>query len=435
MPRPRRLTAPPPPAYASRLETLPGGLRVATCEMPHAETAAFGIIAAVGSRHEPARLGGASHFIEHMLFKGTARRSARRIMEEIEGVGGDINAYTSEERTVYYGTVAAEFFPRLCDVVCDFYANAKFAPTDVERERDVIGEEILMYRDEPASHVQELLNENFWGGHPIGRPITGTSETLAGISREDLLGFRKAHYHRAATIVCAAGRISHEDVVERAKDALSSLPAGKPRRQAPSPEAGTFRLVTEQRDTQQTQVAIGFPAPSFHCDDRFALHIANTILGGNGSSRLFQQLREKRGLCYSVSTHPSLFSDSGQFAVSVGLEARNLAKSLALIRDEIEKLASRPPSPAEFQRAKDYIVGTNRMALERSSSQCSRVGGSVLAYGRIVDPEESHLRLREVTPAEISACTDRYLDPSRATVAIIGPNPEAADVRKILLGA
>jgi len=417
------------------METLPGGLRVATCEMPHAETAAFGIFAGVGSRHEPPRLGGASHFIEHMLFKGTARRSARRIMEEIEGVGGDINAYTTEERTVYYGTVAAEFFPRLRDVVCDIYCHAKFAPAEIERERGVIGEEILMYRDEPASHVQELLNAAFWNGHPVGRPITGTLETIGAFSREDLLAFRDSHYHRAATVVCAAGRLRHGEVVEAAPRLLESLPRGR-RRRASAPPAGPggFRLVSERRETQQTQLAMGFPAPGFNDDDRFAMHLVHTILGGNGSSRLFQQLREKRGLCYSVSSHPNLLSDAGQFNISVGLDARNLGKCLELIRDEISKLASRPPGPAEFRRAKEFTIGTNRMALERSSSQCARVGGSVLAHGRIVDPEESHARLRAISPEEVSACAGKYLDRSRATIAIVGPNPDAADAEKIFLG-
>ena len=267
----------------TQLTTLPSGLRVATCEMPHVETAAVGVWAGVGGRHEPARLNGISHFIEHMLFKGTARRSARRIMEEVEGVGGDMNAFTAEERTCYYAAAAVEFFPRLCDVLCDLYLNPRFAPQDIERERGVIGEEILMYRDEPSSHVQEMLNELYWHGHPLGRPLTGTLETIESFKREDFADYRITHYHAASTVISAAGKIRHEDVVERVAGLLDKLPKGrKPRKGAPPvPAKGGPRIVVEKRDTQQTQLAMGLPGTSHHDPRRYALQILHIILGGN----------------------------------------------------------------------------------------------------------------------------------------------------------
>jgi predicted Zn-dependent peptidase len=418
----------------SQLTTLPSGLRIATCEMPHAETAAVGIWAGVGGRHEPARLNGISHFIEHMLFKGTARRSARRIMEEVEGVGGDMNAFTAEERTCYYAAAAAEYFPRLCDVLADLYLFPRFSPTDIERERGVIGEEILMYLDEPSSHVQEMLNENFWPGHALGRPLTGTVETISRFQREDFLRYRTSHYHAHTTVVSAAGKIRHEEVVEKMSALLKDIPRGRKIHSASVPAIGRGpRVFVNRRDTQQTQLAMGVPGASNHDPRRYALQILHTLLGGNASSRLFQELREKRGLCYSVSTHPACFEDTGMLNISLGLDQRNVEKSLRLILAAFEDVKNRPVRAAELKRAKEYAVGTSRMSLERTSSQNMRLGGSVLVYGKIVPPEDVHARLRAVTAEDVQAVARDFLDARSATVAIIGPSPEAADIEKVLL--
>ena len=416
----------------TQLTTLPGGLRVATCEMPHAETAAVGIWAGVGGRHESSKLNGISHFIEHMLFKGTQKRSARRIMEEVEGVGGDMNAYTSEERTCYYATAAAEYFPRLCDVLCDLYMNPRFSQTDIDRERSVIGEEILMYRDEPSSHVQELLNETFWPAHPLGRPLTGTLATIESFSREDFLRYRETHYHAKSTVISAAGKIRHEDVVELAMRRLSALPRGRSVKTPPAPSFPKgLQIVVEKRETQQTQVAMAFPGPSHHEDCRFAFQLLHVILGGNASSRLFQQLREKRGLCYSVSTHPSFFEDTGTMNCSLGLDQRNLDKSLRLILTEIERIKTQLVGPAELKRAKEYSIGTSRMSLERTSSQNMRAGSSALVYGRIVPPEEVHERIRRVTAEEVQQSAQKYLDAQSAALAVIGPSPDAKAITSL----
>lgn len=418
----------------TKLTTLSSGLRIATCEMPDMETAALGVWAGVGGRHEPMRLNGISHFIEHMLFKGTTRRTPRRIMEEVEGVGGDMNAFTAEERTCYYAAAAAEYFPRLCNVLGDLYMNPRFSPRDIERERGVIEEEILMYRDEPSSHVQEMLNELFWPGHALGRPLTGTRETIGSFRREDFLNYRSSHYSAGSTVVSAAGRIRHEEVVERMVKLLEGLPVGKrpSARRAPKAKSGGVRVVVERRDTQQTQVAMALPGPSARDPRRYALQILHVILGGNASSRLFQELREKRGLCYSVHTHPMSFGDTGMFNLSLALEQRNVEKSLRLIMEEVTDLKSRLVRPAELKRAKEYSVGTSRMALERTSSQNMRMGGAVLTHGKIVSPDEVHARLREVTAEEVCGAAKDFLDWNCAAVAVVGPNPdEAAIVRSL----
>ncbi len=417
----------------TKLTTLPGGLRVATCEMPHAQTAAMGIWASVGGRHEPAPLNGISHFIEHMLFKGTGRRSARRIMQEIEGVGGDMNAYTSEERTCYYATAAAEYFPRVCDVLCDIYLSPRLSKQDIDRERGVIGEEIQMYRDEPSSHVQELLNSTFWPRHPLGRPLTGTMETIEGMGKKEFLDYRASHYHTSSTVVSAAGKVSHDDVVARVSKHLGGLGKGRKPAAKPAPASPVRpRLCIESRDIQQTQVALALPAFSHKDDRRYALHLLHVLLGGNASSRLFQELREKRGICYSVSTHPLTLDDTGVFNISVGLDKKNLEKSLRLILGEFETICAKPAGAAELKRAKEYAIGSSRMSLERASSQNMRLGSSVLVYGQIVDPETVHEKIRAVTPEEIRSVAGQILDPSRMTLALIGPSPDESMLQRVL---
>lgn len=420
-------------ANKSRLTKLPSGLRIATCEMPHAETAAMGIWASVGGRHEPVELNGISHFIEHMLFKGTQRRSARRIMEEVEGVGGDMNAFTSEERTCYYATAAAEFFPRVCDVLCDIYMNPRFSPRDIDRERGVIAEEILMYEDEPSSRVQELLEKTQWAGHALGRPITGTLQTIEGMDAAAFRTYRASHYNATSTVVTASGKIQHDEVVEKVSALLAGLPNGKSPTAKPFPaRQKSPRLVTEARDIQQTQLALALPAFG-HCDERrFALHLLNVVLGTNASSRLFQEMREKRGLCYSVSSHWLSLNDGGALGISAGLDRRNLEKSLRLILAQFDLLRKKPVGSAELRRAKEYTIGSNRMALERSSSQNARLGGSILAQGKIVDSETVNERIRAVTPDDILAVAVEILNPSRLTISVVGPNPDEPMIKKLI---
>jgi len=407
----------------TRLSTLDSGIRVVTCEMPNSQTAALAIWASVGGRHEPARLSGISHFIEHMLFKGTSRRSARRISEEIEGVGGDLNAFTSEEQTCYHATASSDHFPRLCSVLADMYLDPRFAPADIERERQVIGEEILMGQDEPSQRVQELLWESLWPGHPLGRPVTGSLETVTRFTRGDFLDYRRAHYHAAATVVSAAGDVRHDDLVARVEKLLGDLPRGrKPApRTAPSPRRKTPSVRVERKETNQTNVAIGLPSISLLDGRRHALSLLNIILGGNMSSRLFQELRERRGLCYSVSSHLSLYRDTGVLSISLGLEKSNLNRSLRLIGRELGRLRRDGVRPAELRRAKDYAIGSSRMAMERASSQNYRIGGGVLAYGEVQDIEESHARVRAVGAGDLLALAGEFLDPSTSTLVAVGP--------------
>ncbi|HEY5792882.1 MAG TPA: pitrilysin family protein [Chthoniobacterales bacterium] len=419
----------------TQVTKLANGVRVASCPMPHVQSVAVGVWAAVGGRHESRRLNGISHFIEHLLFKGTARRSARRIMQEIEGIGGDINANTAEERTCYYASAPHEYLPQVLDVLTDLYRHPRFSPADIELERGVIHEEIQMYLDEPSQHVLELLHEKFWPGQAIGRALTGTAESIAKFTREDFAGYLGKHYQGAATIVTAAGNLDHGRLVESVEKSLGGLVPGK---RPASPPARSLlsgpELHVVTRETQQTHVAVGLPGTSYRDPDRFAANLLHVMLGGNASSRLFQELREKHGYCYSISTYPLFFSDTGMLNLSIGLDARNLAKAFQLIGRQFARIREQLGSPAELKRAKEYTIGLSRMSMERTSSQSSRIGQSLLAFGRVVDPEEIYAKIRAVTPDDIRRVAGKLLGPEGACAVIIGPVKRDESLMRALMG-
>lgn len=416
-----------------RVSLLPNGLRVATCAMPSSQTVAVGIWAAVGGRHEASRVGGISHFLEHLLFKGTGKRSARRISEEVEGVGGDLNAYTAEERTCYYAAASAEHSDRIADVLCDMYRNSRLDAAEIERERGVIAEEIEMIRDEPAQHVHELLTAETWRGASLARPITGTKRSLGSITRKDLKAHLASHYHAGRTILTAAGAVDHDEIVGMASKLLGGLPRGShPAKTASPPRQGAPRIVLERRDTQQTQMALSFRGVGARDPGRYAVSLLHVLLGGNMSSRLFQELREKRGLCYSVSTALSTHSDCGAFEIALGLDGEKVENALGLILKECDRIASKGPSKAEVRRARDYSIGTSRMALERASTQNHRLGTSLLTYGKIVPPEQVYDRLARVTPEEIRKAASRIFSRRSLCLAIVGPGPGREELLRLI---
>ena len=417
----------------TRVSVLPNGLRVATCTMPASQTVAVGIWAAVGSRHESARIGGISHFLEHLLFKGTKHRSARRISEEVEGVGGDLNAYTTEERTCYYAAASSEHLGRVTDVLCDMYRNSRLDAVEIERERGVIVEEIEMIRDEPAQHVQELLTAETWKDSSLARPITGTKKSLGSITRGDLKDHLASHYHAGCTILTAAGAVHHEEVMEFAKRFLSKLPKGpSPRRLTPPGRQSSPRIVIEERESQQTQLALSFRGVGAKDPRRYAVSLLHVLLGGNMSSRLFQELREKRGLCYSVSTSLSTHSDCGAFEVALGLDGGNVTKALGLILRECDRITVKGPSDAELKRACDYSIGTSRMALERAATQNYRLGTSLLTYGKIVPPEQVYDRLALVTPEEIRKVASQVLNRRTLCLGMVGQGPSREELLRLI---
>ena len=413
-----------------RLTRLKNGTRIATAEMPHMESASIGLWAGVGGRHEPQELSGMSHFLEHLLFKGTKRRNARQITEAVEGIGGYLNAFTTEDHTCYYAKACASHLPDLCDVLADMYLNSQFPPTEIEREREVIGEEIRMYKDNPAHHVQELLSQTMWHKHPLGRPLTGTIESIASFNRPKLMDFKDRHYNGRTTIVTAAGKVSHDEVVAQLEPLLGKIPAGN------IPRFSRYRVANSQpkvalftQETEQTHLAMAFYSFGRLDERRFALKLLSVILGENMSSRLFQKLREKYGFCYSVQSGMVALADAGVINISAGLDTGKLQKALRVILDEVEACCRKPVSRAELRKAQDYTSGQTLMGMESTTNQMMWLGESLLGHGKILDPASIQEKIQAVTPEQIQAVACHCLKKARLGVAIVGPMKEEGQIK------
>lgn len=416
-----------------RISRLESGLTVATAEIPHMSSASLGFWVNVGGRYEAARLGGVSHFIEHMLFKGTRRRNAREISQDVEGIGGYLNAFTTEENTCFYAKAGHTQLEHLWDVLADMFLNSRFDPIELEKERNVIKEELAMYLDQPHHHVQDLLNETLWPDHPLGRPLTGSEETLNKLSRADLVGFLRENYISENTLIAVAGNVTHKQTLKLASRLAPRFRSG--RRRGFEPVASTqdrprFRL--HRRETEQTQLALGIRTCSRHDERRFALRVLNVILGENMSSRLFQVVREDNGLAYSICSSVGFFDDTGTLTVSAGVETAKLEKALKLIVGELAILVDRLPSVSEIRRARDYIFGQLDLSLENTENQMTWLGEQYLGYGKIISPEEAKARISEVTPSAVRQVAREFFRPERLSLALVSPISSTRPLEPIL---
>jgi len=405
-----------------RLFRHPSGLAVATAEMPHMASVSLGLWAGIGGRHEPAELNGAAHFIEHMLFKGTRKRSARDISQAVEGIGGYLNAFTGEENTCLYSKARHDCFDELLDVLTDMFLNSKFDPVEINKERSVIKEELAMYLDQPQHHVHELLNELLWPDQPLGRPLTGTEKSLDAMGRGHLIHYLRSHYVAPSVLVVAAGCLSHREVVQAVSRFAPRFPHGKRPNFVPATSeqrAPAVRLFTKK--TEQTQLALALRTCSRHDERRFALRLLNTILGENMSSRLFQEIREDRGLAYSIYSSLSFCDDVGILTIAAGLDTDNLSQTLKLIVRELRRLIDAPPTAGELRRARDYVIGQLDLSLESTENQMMLVGEQFLGYGKIITPAQVKQRVSEVTAGEIRKVARDFFRPERLNLALVSP--------------
>jgi predicted Zn-dependent peptidase len=420
------------PVAVHTVTQLDNAVRVATAPMPAMRGVTVGIWVGVGGRFESKKVCGVSHFIEHMLFKGTKKRNAREISQAIEGIGGYLNAFTSEETTCYFATSEARHAATLLDVLSDMYRNSVFAAAEIEKERKVIREELFMYRDQPQQYVHELLHETLWPDQPLGRSLTGTPESLEAIRRADILRYKTEHYRAANTVVAVAGACEHEKIVGLVSQFLplngekaSRFPRVEERQRAP-------RYKIFEKNTEQSHVAIGIRGCSRHDPRRYALKLLSVILGENMSSRLFQVVRERHGLAYSIQSATSFFADTGAFEISAGLDNKKVGKALRLIARELQKIAQQPPSVAELQRAKDYTIGQMWLGLETTMNRMLWLGEHLLGYGEIISPDEIQRKIEAVNPDEIQSLAAELFRDSRLNVAVIGPMKNDRDVRESL---
>jgi predicted Zn-dependent peptidase len=410
-----------------QVTVLPNGAQVVTAPQPDAESVALGYWVGVGARHESARNSGICHFIEHMLFKGTRRRTARDISQAIEGRGGYFNAYTQEDSTCYYARLPHEKLSEAFDVLVDMYLEPKFDKSDIERERGVIVEELRMYHDQPQYVVQEKLTEALWPGHALGRPIGGFERTLKSMDSKVLGDFHKRHYQPGATVFAFAGRLEHARAVELVESYTGKIRLGHPRAFEPvnrSVRPEPMRL--ERREIEQVHAAIGFRCFGRHDNRRFAMRLLNSILGENMSSRLFQIVREKHGLAYAVQSSYQLFDETGAFTISAGLDRARAPKALDLISRELARIRTQPVNRAELGRAREYLQGQFRLGLEGTSSQMQWIGETLTHYGHFVSPDEALANLMAVTADDLQDVASELFAPKNMTLSLVVPSKDPA---------
>ncbi len=396
---------------------LPSGLTVATDDMPGAVTASLGAWIGAGTRQEAPEINGIAHLLEHMVFKGTERRTAEDIAVEIEAVGGHLNAYTSRENTAFYAKVLAEHTPLALDIIADLLQHSTFLEDELERERAVVLQEIGQAYDTPDDIVFDHFQETAYPGQALGRPVLGENHTVSGLSRESLWDYLRGHYGPQQTVVAAAGKVEHARIVDMAAEAFTHTGFACNGATDPADYQGGDRR--EQRDLEQVHLLLGFDGVGYLDDDYYALSLLSTLFGGGMSSRLFQEVREKRGLVYSIYSFHSAFIDGGLFGVYAGTGSREVSELVPVVCDEMAKL-TQGVTAEELDRARAQLRATVLMSRESSSSRAEQLAQQLLIYGRPIPVDEALAKIAAVTPADMVRVAGRLLA-SAPTVTAIGP--------------
>ena len=399
--------------------TLESGIRLVSETMPEVASLCVGVWVGTGSRDETPEQSGISHFLEHLLFKGTPERTAREIAEEVDAVGGDMNAYTTKEYTTFYVRALAEHVELGLDILCDILCRPALRPEEVDAERQVILEEVLMHRDEPMDVVQEQFANAMFPNHPLGREVLGEPEVIRKVTVPAIRSFFDEHYLPGNMVIAAAGDLDHERLAVGIEARFAGRHDGRPPvRRAPREDA--VALVVESRETEQAQLVLGVRAPDRHSADRFALAVLNHILGGGLSSRLFQEIREARGLAYSIGSDRSAYDDAGTLAVSVGTAPGHAHEVLDLLHAELDRLGAEGITPRELEVAKGHLRADLLLSLEDSGSRMARIGSGLLLFGSVLTTEELLGRIAAVTADQVRTVAERVLTGPR-TLAVVGP--------------
>ncbi len=408
---------------------LPGGLRIITEAMPGVRSATVGVWAPVGSRDETPALAGASHFLEHLLFKGTTTRSAMELASTLEEVGGEFNAFTEKEHTCYYATVIDRDLGLALEIIADVVLNATVTAQDVEIERGVVLEELAMRDDDPSDLVHDVFAETLFGEAPLGRPILGTIESMTALTRKQVNGYYKRRYTTDAMVIAVAGNVDHAEVVKLVRRVFgehldTELGSAAPRPAGIAKAHDPARRVTVvSDDTEQANLIIGCSGYSRHDPKRFALGVLSSALGGGMSSRLFQRVREERGLAYSVYSFSNSYSDAGSFGVYAGCQPGKADEVLGLMVKELDGIAGGDLTKAEIERGKGQMRGGIVLGLEDSSSRMNRIGKSELTYGNVLGVDQLLERVDAVTMDEVADVAADLLSRPRA-LTVVGPFAE-----------
>jgi len=413
--------------------TLDNGLRVITVTMPHTRSVSICIFIGVGSRYEAEAEAGVSHFIEHLLFKGTSKRTtARAISEAIEGVGGILNGGTDKELTLYWCKVAQPHFELALDVLADMLLHSKFDPQDIEKERQVIIEEINMSKDSPAQRVDMLIDGLLWPKHPLGRDIAGNKESVAAITRDMMLDYRQGQYLPNNTVVTIAGNIQHQQMVTAVSQALGNWTNQRERSGYPAyKEQPAQRLHVETKDTEQAHLCLALPGLSLFHPKRFTLDLLNVILGGGMGSRLFTEIRDKLGLAYSIHSYVEHFLDSGSVTVSAGVEPKNLLTVIKAILEQLSLLRETVPE-SELSKAKELSKGRLLLRMEDSRNVAGWVGGQEVLTERILSVDQVVSIIDAITADELKQLAQELLVGSRLRLAVVGRVAEDEPLEELL---
>lgn len=407
-----------------RREVLDNGVRVISESVPSLQSVTVGIWVESGSRFEPPEQRGISHFLEHMLFKGTARRSAAEIAREIEALGGVLNAFTSKEYTCYYARVLGEHFSIAGEVLADIFLNSTFPEEEMERERAVVLQEIAQAEDAPDEYVLDLFGERYWPGHPLGAPVCGTRETVAALTRDQLLAFREQHYRPDRLILAASGAVDHAALLDWAQRHFSHLEGTAPQREWTPPQArpGVFAV---RRELEQVHLCLGFPGVPCTAREYYAACLLNTALGGGMASRLFQEVRERRGLAYSVYSFVASYRDAGYLGVYAGTDPASVREVIGITIEQLQDVARQGLQPEELERVRRQLRGGLLLGLETSEARMNRLARNEIYFGREVPLEEVAAEIERVGNEEIAALAREVCREEAAAAALVG---EVADL-------
>ena len=417
---------------------MPSGLRIVTEEVGTSRSAAVGIWANVGSRDEGKTVAGASHFLEHLLFKGTKTRTALEISSSIEAVGGEMNAFTGQEYTCFYARVIDSDLPLAVDVVTDLITSSTFTADDVDSERKVVLSEIAVRDDDPSDYIHELYLDTYYGDSPVGRSILGTVDSINKMPRNSIYNYYKKHYQPENLVVSVAGNVKHKKVVKMVEEALSKdgfldVPNNKHEVRAATPikTPGLGQVGLIDRKTEQAHILYGFPGLARSDDRRFALSVLSSAIGGGMASSLFQEIREKRGLAYTTYAYPQQFAGTGTLAFYAGCRTEKAEEVIKLMRDISESVAQHGLTDEEISRAKGAVTGGLILGQEDTGSRMSRIGKSELVYGEIMSFDDILNKVRSVTPEQVHQLA-RDLFSAPATLALVGPFRSKAKFEKVI---
>jgi predicted Zn-dependent peptidase len=411
---------------------LSNGVRILSQRMPHVQSVSMGVWVNIGSRDETDAENGLSHFIEHMMFKGTQKRSAFEIAKAFDAIGGYTNAFTSMENTCYHAKVMANHLDTMSEILTDIFLNSLFDEAEIEKERPVIFQEIGMLEDTPDEYVHQLAARSFWGDNPLGRSILGTHDNILQFDSKNIRSFFERLYQPDRIVVTAVGNIEHDHLVDLARPAFEAIPSGNPIQARDIPQ-GHFHVGIHPKDLEQVHICLNARGLATTDPRRFVASLMNTILGGNMSSRLFQQIREQRGLAYSVYSFFSSFVDTGMSGAYAGVDPVNAYETVEIILNTLQDLKDSPVTDDELLHAKEFTKGNLLMASESNENQMARLAQGEFHFGRYTPLQEILDGIDRVTPADIRMLSEEIFHKKQMTLTLHGPVPESSQFEQLMM--